>query len=236
MPRRGYAPAGSRLRERRPTSRPHAGFWPSDVRLRNRSSTRSPSTGRRRYHGGSCRRGLIAAPTRRVHPDGTRRGVPRLRDPACRALERDALGRCSTVAIQWKRRRRRGRPTANAPGSAATARCTLTCLMRAPPARSRSVSSPARGGKTTGEAAGKPWSGGRADPAARDQSYRAERCNHRDREPGRQHQRQRAQCQQDDDHGRNRESALDEAQIIGRDDATCPLRRERGIPRSSLKN
>ena len=44
----------------------------------------------------------------------------------------------------------------NAPGSAAIEPGTLTCRIRDPPPRSRSLSWPARGGRTTGVAGGKP--------------------------------------------------------------------------------
>ena len=156
MPQPEYGPAGPRLRERRPTSRPHAGFSPTDNCAGNRICTRSLHTCRRRPRGGSCRRGLIGAHARRFHPDGTARAGRRLRDPGCRAVERDALGRCSSVAIQWDTCRRRSWPMPNAPGSAAIEPGTLTCRIRDPPPCSRSLSWPARGGRTTGVARGKP--------------------------------------------------------------------------------
>ena len=52
--------------------------------------------------------------------------------------------------------KRRRRPMLNAAGSAAREPGTLTCRIRDPPARSRSLSSPARGGKTTGGAGRRP--------------------------------------------------------------------------------
>ena len=154
MPRREYGRAGPRSRGRRPTSRPHAGFSPTDNCAGTRICTRSPHTCRRRPRGGSCRRGLTGAHARRFHPGGTAHGGHQLRDPGCRAVERDALGRCSSVVIQWDTCRRRSWPMPNAPGSAAIEPGTLTCRIRDPPPRSRSLSWPARGGRTTGVAGG----------------------------------------------------------------------------------
>ena len=140
MPRREYGPAGPRSRERRPTSRPHAGFSPTDNCEGNRICTRSLHTCRRRRpRGRSCRRGLIGAHGRRFHPDGPARGGHQLRDPDCRAVERDAMGRCSSVAIQWDTCGRRSWPMPNAAGSAAIEPGTLTCRICDPPPRSRSL-------------------------------------------------------------------------------------------------
>ena len=156
MPRREYGPAGPRSRERRPTSRPHAGFSPTDNCAGTRICIAPPipvagalavvrvvAVSSARTRGGSIQTAQPAA--------ATSSGIPAAVHSNGMPWDDD-----SSVAIQWDTCRRRSWPMPNAPGSAAIEPGTLTCRIRDPPPRSRSLSWPARGGRTTGVAGGKP--------------------------------------------------------------------------------